>query len=177
MRHILDVEAHQQNINSILTILELRELFCAFLHQITCKCILIHLISSNIDQAFVNFSCMFLKPNYFFQFEFQRNYDLSLFFYGSQNFCQLLACSLEFQTFFSISRTFFSSQKVKIQNTNHSRERVSSGAEGAQTCRSLGYHLLHPLILRPKALFYRTDCTGRSKFLTHALKGSWVMLA
>ena len=32
MKRILDVEDHQQNINSTLTILELRELFCAFLH-------------------------------------------------------------------------------------------------------------------------------------------------
>ena len=29
-----------------------------------------------------------------------------------------------------------------------SRESVSMGAAGAQTCRSLGHHLLHPLILR-----------------------------
>jgi hypothetical protein len=28
---------------------------------------------------------------------------------------------------------------------------------------------VHPLILRPRALFYRTDCTRRSKFLTHTL--------
>ena len=28
---------------------------------------------------------------------------------------------------------------------------------------------LHPLILRPRALFYRTDYTRRSKFLTHVL--------
>ena len=61
------------------------------------------------------------------------------------------------------------------------RECVRTGAEGAQTRRSLGHHLLHPLILRllvlyvhplilrPRALFYRTDCTRRSKFLTHAL--------
>ena len=45
----------------------------------------------------------------------------------------------------------------------------STGAVGARTCRSLGHHLLHPLILGPRALFYRTDCTRRSKFLTHAL--------
>ena len=32
MKRILDVADHQQNINSILTILELRELFYAFLH-------------------------------------------------------------------------------------------------------------------------------------------------
>ena len=49
------------------------------------------------------------------------------------------------------------------------RECVNTGAAGAQTRRSLGHHLLHPLILRPRALFYRTDCTRRSKFLTHAL--------
>ena len=28
---------------------------------------------------------------------------------------------------------------------------------------------MHPLILSPRALHYRTDCTRRSKFLTHAL--------
>ena len=28
---------------------------------------------------------------------------------------------------------------------------------------------MHPLILRSRALFYRTDCTRRFKFLTHAL--------
>ena len=50
------------------------------------------------------------------------------------------------------------------------RECVRTGATGAGTRRSLGHHLLHPLILRPRALFYRTDCTRRSKFLTHALK-------
>ena len=48
------------------------------------------------------------------------------------------------------------------------RECVSTGAAGAQTRRSLGHHLLQPQILRPRALFYRTDC--RSKFLMHALK-------
>jgi hypothetical protein len=60
------------------------------------------------------------------------------------------------------------------------RECVSTGAAGARTRRSLGHHLLHPLILRllvlsapadfeARALFYRIDCTCRSKFLTHAL--------
>ena len=60
------------------------------------------------------------------------------------------------------------------------RECVSKGAAGARTHRSLGHHLLHPQILRllvlcapadlwPRALFYRTDCTRRSKILTHAL--------
>ena len=29
---------------------------------------------------------------------------------------------------------------------------------------------MHPLILSPRALFYRTDCTRRSKFLTHTLQ-------
>ena len=49
------------------------------------------------------------------------------------------------------------------------RECVSTGAAGARTRRSLEHHLLHPLILRPRALFYRTDGTRRTKFLTHAL--------
>ena len=40
---------------------------------------------------------------------------------------------------------------------------------GAETRRSLGHHLLLPQILRRRALFCRTDCTRRSKFLTHAL--------
>ena len=50
------------------------------------------------------------------------------------------------------------------------RECVSTGAAGARTRRSLGHHLLHPLIFRPRTLFYRTHCTRRYKFLTHALR-------
>ena len=68
------------------------------------------------------------------------------------------------------------------------RECVSTGAAGTRTHRSLGHHLLHPLILRllvlcmcivhplilrPRALFYRTDCICRSEFLTHALPWWW----
>ena len=61
------------------------------------------------------------------------------------------------------------------------RECVSIGAAGAQTRRTLGHHLLHlqifeafstywnPQILRSRTLFYRTDSTCRSKFLTHSL--------
>ena len=30
-------------------------------------------------------------------------------------------------------------------------------------------YYVHPLILRPRAVFHRTDCTRRSKILTHAL--------
>ena len=45
------------------------------------------------------------------------------------------------------------------------REGVSTGAAGAWTRRSLGHNLLHPGILRPRALFYRTDCTHKSKSL------------
>ena len=51
------------------------------------------------------------------------------------------------------------------------RECVSTGAAGAQTRRSLGHHLLHPLILRLLALCASADletqsspgctCTGR----------------
>ena len=44
------------------------------------------------------------------------------------------------------------------------RECVSTGVAGAWTWRSSRQR-----ILRPRALFYRTDCTRRSKFLTHAL--------
>ena len=59
------------------------------------------------------------------------------------------------------------------------RECVSAGAAGAQTRRSLGHHLLHPLILRLIVLCAPADfetqsspgctCTRRSKFLTHSL--------
>ena len=42
------------------------------------------------------------------------------------------------------------------------RECVSTGAAGAQTRRSLGHHLSHPLILVLRVPFYRTDCTRRS---------------
>ena len=34
----------------------------------------------------------------------------------------------------------------------------------------------HPWILRPRALFYRTDCTSRSKFIMHALAFYWNLL-
>ena len=85
--------------------------------------------------------------------------------------------------------------QIKIQkNTNRrvmlvcqcSRECVragAAGAAGARTRRSLGHHPLHPLILRllvlcapadfeaQSSFFYRTDCTRRSKFLTHSLRG------
>ena len=57
------------------------------------------------------------------------------------------------------------------------RECVSTGAVGEQTCRSLGHHLLHPMILRPRALFYRTDCTHISKFLTHTLNNLFLKLS
>ena len=36
----------------------------------------------------------------------------------------------------------------ELDNTDNLRECVSTGAAGAQTCRSLGHHPLHPLILR-----------------------------
>ena len=37
------------------------------------------------------------------------------------------------------------------------RECVTTGAAGAQTCRSLGHHLLHPLILRLLVICAPTD--------------------
>ena len=63
----------------------------------------------------------------------------------------------------------------------HFRECVSTGAAGARTSRSLGHHLLHPLILR---LLFSTmctrcfetqsskgcTCTRRSKFIMHSLQ-------
>ena len=48
-----------------------------------------------------------------------------------------------------------------LKITLRSRECVSMGAAGTQTRRSLGHHLLHQLILRPRALFYRTDLTRK----------------
>ena len=39
-------------------------------------------------------------------------------------------------------------QAWEVRNDVKSRECVSAGAAGARTRRSLGYHLLHPLILR-----------------------------
>ena len=73
-------------------------------------------------------------------------------------------------------------QSIMVNPINP-RECVSTGAAGAQTHRSLEHHLLHPqilgllvlltymhpLILRPRALFYRAGCTRRSEFLRHAL--------
>ena len=56
-----------------------------------------------------------------------------------------------------------------IEERLEHRECVSTGALGAPNRRSLEHHLLHPLILRSRVLFYRTDCTSRSKFLSHAL--------
>ena len=43
----------------------------------------------------------------------------------------------------------------------------SVGAKGDVT-KICGF--VHPLILRPKGLFYRKDCTCKSKFLTHSLQ-------
>ena len=60
--------------------------------------------------------------------------------------------------------------KIKVSNM----ECVSTGAADAQTRRSLGHHPLHPQILKLRALFYRTDCTRRSKFLKHALSNAGV---
>ena len=49
------------------------------------------------------------------------------------------------------------------------RECFGTGAAGARTRRSLAHHLLHPQILRPRALFYKKDCTRSSEFLTKAM--------
>ena len=42
------------------------------------------------------------------------------------------------------------------------RECVRAGAAGAGTCRSLGYHLLHPLILRLLVLCAPADFEAQS---------------
>ena len=76
-------------------------------------------------------------------------------------------CSWDFLTFSRLHST---------RLPEGSRECVSTGLAGARTRRSLGHHLLHPLILRPRALFDRTDCTRRSKFLTHTLQSFWIIL-
>ena len=41
-----------------------------------------------------------------------------------------------------------SGENMNLGNVNKCRECVSTGAAGARTRRSLGHHLLHPLILR-----------------------------
>ena len=77
------------------------------------------------------------------------------------------------------SRLLPTESEICITDQLGHRECVSTSAEGARTHRSLGHHLftrwfwgfwyyVHPLVLRPRALFY-TDCTRRFKFLTHAL--------
>ena len=55
--------------------------------------------------------------------------------------------------------------KATFPILSHSGNALDSmGAAGARTCRSLGHHLLPPLILRPRTLnFYSKDCTRRSK--------------
>ena len=73
-------------------------------------------------------------------------------------------------------------QRLKIRERNLAsfiRECVRAGAAGAETHRSLGHNLLHPLILRLLLLCVSADfgtqsspgctCTRRSKFLTHSL--------
>ena len=75
---------------------------------------------------------------------------------------------------FILTRQLFISILLSIH-----RECVSRGAAGARTRRSLGHHLLHPLILRLLVLCAPADfetqsspgctCTCRSKFLTHSL--------
>ena len=66
-----------------------------------------------------------------------------------------------------------------FENICRGRECIRTGAAGARTRRSLGHHLLHPLILRLLVLCAPADfetqsspgctCTCRSRFLTHSL--------
>ena len=57
--------------------------------------------------------------------------------------------------------------KIKLLNKNHEtiRECVRAGAAGAQTRRSLGYHLLHPLILKLLVLCAPADFETQSSLL------------
>ena len=45
------------------------------------------------------------------------------------------------------------------------RECISTGAEGAQTCRSLGHHFLHPQILRLLVLLKPVGFEAQSSFI------------
>ena len=49
------------------------------------------------------------------------------------------------------------------------RECVGRGAAGAQTCRSLGHHLLHPLIFRLLVLCAPADFGAQSSLLQNRL--------
>ena len=53
------------------------------------------------------------------------------------------------------------------------RECVSTDAAGAQTRRSLGHHLLHPLILRLLVLCAPADFEAQIQF-PNACPGGWV---
>ena len=52
-----------------------------------------------------------------------------------------------------------------VSNVEYHRECVSTGAAGAGTRRSLGHHLLHPLILRLLVLCAPADFETQSSLL------------
>jgi hypothetical protein len=53
----------------------------------------------------------------------------------------------------------------KLSLVTVQRECVSMGAAGARTCRSLGHHLLHPLILRLLVLCAPANFDAQSSIL------------
>ena len=67
-------------------------------------------------------------------------------------------CCTFYQAFSSPKSTTTALKSFSVLRSGHQkfRECVRTGAVGAQTCRSLGYHLLHPLILRLLVLFAPT---------------------
>ena len=76
------------------------------------------------------------------------------------------------------TKVSFSYRVIDIQVHYHKqlgqswhRECVRTGAVGVSTADlwNITFYYVHPLILRPRYLFYITDYTRRSKFLTHAL--------
>ena len=56
-------------------------------------------------------------------------------------------------------------QAWEVRNDVKSRECVSAGAAGARTRRSLGNHLLHPLILRVLVLCAHANFEAQSSLL------------
>ena len=67
------------------------------------------------------------------------------------------------------SRLLPTESEVCITDQLGHRECVSTGAEGTRTCRSLGHHLLHSLILRLLVLCAPADFESQSSLLQNRL--------
>jgi hypothetical protein len=68
-------------------------------------------------------------------------------------------------TSFIRSMEYGGNVSLKVSFTMCTRECVSTGAAGARTHRSLGHHLLHPLILRLLVLCALADFEAQSSLL------------